>query len=78
MGASILLRCTDPDTAYCTHDPYDKIGFGEGRAPYKNMVFEKFAIFPMKNKVVDHVWLLYTSVSANKIEAPMYVFKWAM
>ena len=42
------------------------------------MVFEKFAIFLMKNKVVDHVWLLYTSVSANKIEAPMYVFKWAM
>ena len=31
------------------HDPYDKIRFGEGRQPYKkHMLFDEFAMFPIK------------------------------
>ena len=42
------------------------------------MCFADCAIFHVKNTVFNHVWLLYTSVSANKIEASMFIFTLGM
>merc|ERR1712110_925095 len=50
------------DQTWRTRDPYEKIGFGEGRKPYKNIWLVTILQLSLRrNKVFDHVWLLYTT-----------------